>query len=127
MSESGYPWRPADRPWTAQAACVGADPDTFYPDKGGRVEPAKAICAGCPVQRECLDYALEHNETDGVWGGMSANGRQMLQGYRRPAPPVEFRHGTAASYKNHVCRCELCTAANAAYQRDYHRRRKGLA
>lgn len=24
----------------------------------------------CPVQVECLDYALAHNERSGVWGGL---------------------------------------------------------
>lgn len=29
------------------------------------------------------------------------------------------RHGTANAYKNHRCRCEMCTRANAVYQRTW--------
>jgi hypothetical protein len=28
-------------------------------------------------------------------------------------------HGTYSTYKNHLCRCALCTAANAAWQQGY--------
>ena len=30
---------------------------------------AKALCARCPVRRECLSYALKRNEDHGIWGG----------------------------------------------------------
>lgn len=37
------------------------------------------------------------------------------------------RHGSPSTYSNHMCRCELCRAAQAAYMRDLRRRRKGQA
>ena len=30
---------------------------------------AKALCADCPIRRECLNAALERQEPWGVWGG----------------------------------------------------------
>jgi WhiB family redox-sensing transcriptional regulator len=40
-----------------------------------RVSLAKCICASCPVQRECADYALAAEERYGVWGGLTAEER----------------------------------------------------
>jgi WhiB family redox-sensing transcriptional regulator len=34
-----------------------------------REKLAKAICARCPVQPQCLAYALRVDETLGIWGG----------------------------------------------------------
>jgi hypothetical protein len=33
-----------------------------------RLDAARAVCAGCPVQAACLAYAIE-NQRYGVWGG----------------------------------------------------------
>lgn len=49
-----------DPDWWDQAACLGMDPDDFFPDHGRVVTPdAKAACAGCPVRMECLQAAIE--------------------------------------------------------------------
>lgn len=34
------------------------------------------------------------------------------------------RHGRASTYSNHLCRCDLCRAANTAYYRDLRERRR---
>lgn len=67
-----------DQPWAASALCAQTDPEMFFPDKGGSTRDAKAICATCPVRRECLDYALEHGERFGIWGGHSERERRKL-------------------------------------------------
>jgi WhiB family redox-sensing transcriptional regulator len=59
--------------------CAQTDPEAFFPDKGERTRPAKAVCEGCPVRDECLNYALEHNERFGVWGGKSERERRVLR------------------------------------------------
>lgn len=64
--------------WTHRAACRDADPEIFYPEKGGRVEEARAICFRCPVRAECLEWALENNERYGLWGGLSERQRRPL-------------------------------------------------
>lgn len=33
------------------------------------IDMAKAVCARCALRVDCLDYALETDQQDGVWGG----------------------------------------------------------
>ena len=73
--------RPA---WHAQAACRGTDAN-FYPDRGESVEPAKALCAACPVLEECKAFALDSGESHGVWGGLSGRERRTVRKTRRAA------------------------------------------
>lgn len=65
--------------WTVDALCAQTDPEAFYPEKGGSTRQAKRVCDACPVRLECLAYALEHDERDGVWGGLSPRQRQALK------------------------------------------------
>lgn len=66
-------------PWAKEAKCLAADPETFFPEKGGSTREAKKICALCPVTDECLAYALEHDERFGIWGGLSERERRRLK------------------------------------------------
>jgi WhiB family transcriptional regulator, redox-sensing transcriptional regulator len=59
-------------------ACAGMGVDRFYPDPGGSVKKAKAICGRCDVRERCLDFALENGE-HGVWGGTTAEERRALK------------------------------------------------
>ena len=61
-------------PWMAQAVCASADPEEWFPEKGSSSQTAKKICSGCPVVKECLQFALDHNEY-GIWGGTSRRER----------------------------------------------------
>ena len=46
----------------------------------GRIDPeAKRVCRSCDVRAECLEYALEHDERFGIWGGMSERERRRLK------------------------------------------------
>ncbi len=68
--------------WREEAACAGADPDLFFPVGDTDLETiaaAKAVCAGCPVKEDCLAYSIETNQTDGVWGGLTASERRRLR------------------------------------------------
>jgi WhiB family redox-sensing transcriptional regulator len=49
--------------------CWSADPELFFAEAPVDVERAKALCADCPLRRECLEGALERREPYGVWGG----------------------------------------------------------
>ena len=67
--------------WRSAAACRSADPDLFFPisatgPAAGQIALAKTICAGCEVRRECLEFALTHGQTYGIWGGTTADDRQ---------------------------------------------------
>ncbi|MEW1892828.1 WhiB family transcriptional regulator [Streptomyces sp. NPDC048567] len=70
--------------WRMHAACRDEDPDLFFPIGStgpalGQVEEAKAVCRRCPVQEECLRWALENNQDAGVWGGLGENERRALK------------------------------------------------
>jgi WhiB family transcriptional regulator, redox-sensing transcriptional regulator len=66
-------------PWAAKAKCLQADPETFFPEKGGSTREAKRICALCEVREPCLQYALDNDERFGVWGGLSDRERRRLK------------------------------------------------
>ena len=69
--------------WMDSALCAQVGGDAWYPEKGGAVLAPKRICRQCPVRAECLDYALDHNERFGVWGGLSEAERQRLRRQRK--------------------------------------------
>ncbi|RGE15867.1 WhiB family transcriptional regulator [Leucobacter sp. wl10] len=65
--------------WQADALCAQTDPEAFFPEKGGSTREAKRICESCEVRSECLEYALEHDERFGIWGGLSERERRKLR------------------------------------------------
>ena len=77
-----------DESWQLKAACRGPHATVFFPpphferkdDREEREARAKAICAGCPVRRPCLDYAVAIREPHGIWGGLSEAERRPLVG-----------------------------------------------
>lgn len=78
------------RTFASEALCKDMDTHVFYPGRAGevggwnredavKVNQAKAICAQCPVQAQCLAHALKFDELYGVWGGMSSKERSRLK------------------------------------------------
>jgi WhiB family redox-sensing transcriptional regulator len=65
--------------WRYRAACHGADLEVFFPGRGESAEPARQICAPCPVREACLDYALGHGIAHGIWGGLTERDRRALR------------------------------------------------
>ena len=66
-------------PWMIDAKCLDADPEAFFPEKGGSTREAKRICGACAVREQCLEYALANDERFGIWGGMSERERRRLK------------------------------------------------
>ncbi|MEU6355482.1 WhiB family transcriptional regulator [Streptomyces sp. NPDC047072] len=69
--------------WLRRAACVGEDPELFFPvgTRGPALRDAaaaKRVCARCPVAVECLTYAISTGPTSGVWGGTCEEERDAL-------------------------------------------------
>lgn len=72
--------------WQDKAACKGMDPTLFFgpefaetvKEKRDREDAAKAVCATCPVKKDCLEYALEAREAYGIWGGLTELERKTL-------------------------------------------------
>lgn len=57
-------------------------PDLFFPedftDKRIREENillAKQLCKQCPIRLQCLSYAIQANESWGIWGGTTPKER----------------------------------------------------
>jgi WhiB family transcriptional regulator, redox-sensing transcriptional regulator len=74
--------------WRSASACLSADPDLFFPisTKGPaekQIAQAKVICAGCRVRRECLEFAMTHDLTYGIWGGTTVEDRQRERRRKR--------------------------------------------
>ena len=44
-----------------------------------QIERAKAVCNSCDVRETCLQWAMEHNQDSGVWGGLSEDERRSLK------------------------------------------------
>ena len=40
---------------------------------------AKRICQECPIRIKCLTYALEHQEPNSIWGGLTPEERKRLK------------------------------------------------
>jgi WhiB family transcriptional regulator, redox-sensing transcriptional regulator len=79
---------PRAEEWMADGLCRQVDPDLFFEASTERYEVktsderqsiAKAVCAKCPVRRECLEYALTHDERYGIWGGATERERRELK------------------------------------------------
>lgn len=72
--------------WQDHAVCAGVDPDLWFPDKSGDViqtiREAKAVCHRCPVRVDCLEFALEHGEQFGIWGGKTVKERRAIRRQR---------------------------------------------
>ena len=67
------------RAWHRGANCKGASTDLFFPERRQSTEHAKAICAGCDVQEECLGAALADVTAQGIWAAKSERGRRELR------------------------------------------------
>ncbi|GAA4823849.1 WhiB family transcriptional regulator [Streptomyces ziwulingensis] len=62
--------------WMEDARCAQVDPELWHPDGSGvGYSDAKKICARCPVQQQCADFAQEtegdlaHSHRHGLWAG----------------------------------------------------------
>ena len=53
------------------------DPDEKY----NNADQARAVelCKKCPLNWECLNYALAYNEQYGVWGGATPAQRELMR------------------------------------------------
>lgn len=77
--------------WQDRGRCRDLDPELFFPpvefesteQRHARESAAKAVCGSCPVQAECLEWALSNHERLGVWGGTTERERQMMTVTRR--------------------------------------------
>jgi WhiB family redox-sensing transcriptional regulator len=93
LRERDHPAPPAplDVDWMLFAACSELEvreSDRLVFCGQGQSRPAnqaRAICAGCEVQGECLEFVLRNPEESefGVWGGTTPGQRRRLRGPSR--------------------------------------------
>jgi WhiB family redox-sensing transcriptional regulator len=90
MTERRFRHDPDQMWWLSDAACIGEDPELFFPigtsplaaDQAVR---AKAICRSCSVRSACLEWSLVTYQDAGVWGGLDEEERREIRRLRRRA------------------------------------------
>lgn len=114
--------------------CAQADPEIWFPSHRAtpnsidrnNINAAKAICAKCPLATACLEWAIEHNEEHGIWGGLTYYERKRLKlnGGRRRKPEY-CKNGHKFTPENTYVRpnggrtCKECQRRQvAAYKRN---------
>lgn len=85
--------------WMDSASCSGTDPSLWFPEQGGdNGKAAKRICGRCPVELDCLEFALSREDgmprdrRHGVWGGQVPLDRWRIA--RRPGLLAVGSRGT---------------------------------
>lgn len=62
--------------WQAKAACLGSDPEAWFPEKSYGMVP-RTVCATCPVKLWCIVDGI--GEDTGIWGGTLPSERRILR------------------------------------------------
>jgi hypothetical protein len=66
--------------------CQVTDPEIWYSEHGetgNGYRVAKKLCGQCPVVMQCAAYAIEADEIEGCWGGLSPRERQKMRSARK--------------------------------------------
>jgi WhiB family transcriptional regulator, redox-sensing transcriptional regulator len=76
--------------WRQYRACADLDTNMFFPVgfTGNALEQtnlAKSICQSCPVNNQCLEFALRTLQDYGIWGGRTEDERRVIRRSRRAA------------------------------------------
>lgn len=113
-----------------RAACAGhPQADLFTaenPNSAKAYKIAKAICAGCPEQAPCRQYALA-NKCEGVWGGLTERERSALnKGQKLPNPVKENRRITELELLRSKRTAAEIAAVLGCTERTVYRKRKQL-
>lgn len=78
--------------WRQHAACAdtvldlmpidpklaGQTADLWFASTSGNFNSARATCVRCTVATECLTWAIDNDETDGMYGGLTPEQRDRL-------------------------------------------------
>lgn len=104
--------------YAADSAGIPHRPELWQSTDEEDRQQAVLICMGCPVRSECLNYALDTREREGVWGGFTEDERRRMLHLRRwPKAENPPPHGTAArsrwDRRRGVTPCHACLEADA--------------
>lgn len=66
--------------WMVDSNCKNVDnPDMFFSQHPADIQAAKTMCSNCPVKLLCVSYAIDHDITDGIWGGLTETDRRQIK------------------------------------------------
>jgi transcription factor WhiB/A2L zinc ribbon protein len=106
MSDNDSLWGSAESGWQSLAECSGTNPEVFFPvtESPATLEVVQErYCSRCPVQTNCLNFALINGDS-GYWGGTdSAQRRAMSRTRRRAKCPVCSNDGLIKTDDHQVC------------------------
>jgi RecB family exonuclease len=80
-----------DPSWTPEQQY--AHTSKFFPQRGESHAEAKKMCARCPVQKQCGDYADSNEDDSGIWGGRTrsrGNWKTQPEQTTQPEQEQEF-------------------------------------
>lgn len=76
-----------DHNWIDRGACLGLDPDDWFPDSNSHplaAHDAIRVCRTlCQVREQCLEMALTEGLHDGIFGGLLPQERKDLKNRRK--------------------------------------------
>ncbi|QMU79045.1 WhiB family transcriptional regulator [Streptacidiphilus sp. PB12-B1b] len=112
-----------DHAWQARAACRprrhhDVDPEQFFPEhhETSKIAAAKALCGQCPVQRTCLDAALETRDTEGIRGGLTEEERAPLHENLQHRLDYSRVNDAIAGRDIHLTKAERKAVVTAVYR-----------
>ncbi|MFJ4689252.1 WhiB family transcriptional regulator [Streptomyces sp. NPDC088789] len=119
----------ADHSWHARSACRGLDPTEadrlFFPTPRDHraITQAKALCARCPVKKDCFNSALEHGTKEGIWGGLTE--KQLTKWRKETSKRLDYNRVRAAFLGRdvHLSPAEREAVTRHAYVRGWTTRR----
>lgn len=99
MTTQLLPFVNAVSDWRSLALCRDTDPTLFFPvgTTGAaldQIAAAKSVCVQCAARADCLEFALETNQDNGVWGGLSEEERRQIRRQRKAARRALSATGT---------------------------------
>jgi len=98
--------------WQSGAVCRDMNPEIFFPDQFALVDPtAVAACQRCPVQSDCLQWALDTDQEFGVWGGLTEDQRRYINTTRSRVRCPDCRSDRVIEQT----RCEVCLACGLSW------------
>ena len=68
-------------PFDGTQLCLEVDSDIFFPEyyTDADVQTAKSVCNQCWMKDDCLKYALDNNEREGIWGATTPRERKNIK------------------------------------------------
>ena len=83
-------------PWRLDAACRQHPTEWWFGNTRERIR-AGAVCRGCEVRTECLEYALAHPAMLGIWAATTGEERTRLRLARSARAPFMPAQGSVAA------------------------------